>query len=145
MNWDNITCQFTKEFLIVRSVTNDLMRQVNSDIITCQFMKTFVRSVTNDLMKQVNSDIITCQFMKDFLIVRSLTNDLMKQVNSDIIKWQFMKEFLNCEKCDKWFNEAGKLRNYKVIVHEVWLRHLTFANMKIIYLWRIFWLCFHSK
>ena len=69
----------------------------------CQFKKEFliVRSVTNDLIMQVNSDIITCQFMKDFLIVRSLTNDLMKQVNSDIIMCQFMKDFFNCEKCDK--------------------------------------------
>ena len=140
----------TSTLLIVKSVINDLTKQVNWDNITCQFTKEFliVRSVTNDLMRQVNSDIITCQFMKDFLIVRSLTNDLMKQVNSDIIMCQFMKEFFNCEKCDKWFNEAGKLKHYKVIVHEVWLRHLTFANMKIIYLWKIqkiFWLCFHFK
>ena len=59
----------------------------------CQFKKEFliVRSVTNDLIMQVNSDIITCQFMKDFLIVRSLTNDLMNQVNSDNIIFKNLK------------------------------------------------------
>ena len=59
----------------------------------------FVRSVTNDLMKQVNSDIIRYQFMKDFF-VRSVTNNLIKQVNSDIIRCQFMKDLFFCEKCD---------------------------------------------
>ena len=32
-------CQFMKELFFVRSVTNNLMNQVNSDIVMCQFMK----------------------------------------------------------------------------------------------------------
>ena len=85
------------------------------------------------------------EVLSDFshlLIVRSVTTGLMKQVNSDIITCQFMKEFF-CEKCDKWFNEACKLRHRKVSVHEGWLRHVTFVMEKCIKLQRLHWIDKH--
>ena len=51
-----------------------------------------VRSVTNNLMKQVNSDVIRYPFMKDLFFVRSVTFELLKQLILGIRRFQFTKD-----------------------------------------------------